>query len=295
MELRHLKYFIALSEELSFVKAADKLCIAQPPLSRQIKELETEIGTRLFDRNNKRVQLTEAGKFFLKEVKEMLRTLEATKINTKKIGENINGEYNIAYISSTFSGDVAALLKYLSEKYPYMNFRLYEVPTQKQIVALELGKIDLGIVRGPVISPQLNIQFWYRDSFSFVFNATEFDIRSSEHLKALKDQTFVFFNKNYAPHYYTSLLEICSNYGFSPKVVHESNNLASILQMVDNGLGVSIVPSNTLKNKTYQNIGRYQVPIERFYSDVYFATKETSQTEVTKSAIAFLQEKLLSA
>src|SRR6478752_3238557 len=133
MELRHLKYFLTLSEELSFVRAADKVCISQPPLSRQIKELEEVIGARLFERNNKRVELTEAGKYFEKEVRAMMQSLESIKIHTKKIGENISGEYNIAYISSTFSGDVAALLQYLSDKYPFVNFRLYEVPTQKQI------------------------------------------------------------------------------------------------------------------------------------------------------------------
>lgn len=92
MELRHLRYFVTVAKELSFTKAAEKLFISQPPLSRQIKELENELGVRLFDRNNRKVALTEAGKYFEKEVDNLLLTLEAASIQTKKISENINGE-----------------------------------------------------------------------------------------------------------------------------------------------------------------------------------------------------------
>ncbi len=291
MELRHLKYFLTLSEELSFVRAADKLCIAQPPLSRQIKELEEELGARLFERNNKRVELTEAGKYFEKEVREMMQSLESIKIRTKKIGENISGEYNIAYISSTFSGDVAALLQYLSDKYPYVNFRLYEVPTQKQIAALELGKIDLGIVRGPINSPHLSTQFWYRDSFSLVFHKDKYKVENVNDLKSLKDETFVFFNKDYAPHYHATLLEICAFYGFVPKVVHEANNVSSIIQMVKNGLGLSIVPSTTLKSHSLPELAHIKIEDPRFFSDVLIAKSLKDDKEIGKSAVEFLLKK----
>ena len=137
MELRHIKYFLKLAEELSFVRAAEKLFISQPPLSRQIKELETEIGVQLFERNNKRVILTEAGKFYEKEMREILKSIERVNIKAKKISENQSGEFQIAYVSSTFSGDISDLVQYLSEQFPYVNFRLYEVPTVKQIKALE--------------------------------------------------------------------------------------------------------------------------------------------------------------
>lgn len=292
MELRHLKYFLVLSEELSFVKAADKLCIAQPPLSRQIKELEKEIGTRLFDRNNKRVQLTEAGKYFKDEISEMMQSLEAIKSRTKKVGENVNGEYNIAYISSTFSKDISALLQHLSNKYPYMNFRLYEAPTQKQIEALELGKIDLGIVRAPIHSPHINTQFWYRDSFSLVYNKAQHQLNEAKDLKTLKDETFVFFNKHYAPHYYNTLLEICASYGFSPKVVHEANNVSSIIQMVKNGLGLSIVPSNTLKSHAFPELGYIRIEDPRFFSDVLIARPTQENKEIDKVVIDFLLQRV---
>ena len=139
MEIRHLKYFMAVAEELNFTKAAEKLYISQPPLSRQIKELELALDARLFDRNNKRVLLTDAGKYFKKEVEGVLQQLEKIKITTHKIATHTSGEFRIGYISSTFSGTIAALLAQLTTLYPYVNFKLFELPTIKQIIALEKG------------------------------------------------------------------------------------------------------------------------------------------------------------
>ncbi|OYY23498.1 MAG: LysR family transcriptional regulator, partial [Sphingobacteriia bacterium 35-40-8] len=155
MEIRHLRYFLTLAKELSFTKASEKLFIAQPPLSRQIKELELELGTPLFNRNNKKVVLTEAGKYYQKEISQLLQTLDRINLKTQKMGQHISGEFRIAYISSTFSGDITELVKFLSSKYPFVNFRLYEVPTVEQVIGLEQGKIDLGIIRAPLYSHQI--------------------------------------------------------------------------------------------------------------------------------------------
>jgi len=288
MELRHLRYFLAIAEELSFIKASEKLFISQPPLSRQIKELEDELGARLFNRNNKRVELTEAGKYFEKEARQLLQDLERITLRTKKIGNNISGEFRIAYISSTFSGDIAELIKFLSDKYPYVNFSLYEVPTARQITDLEQGIIDLGIIRAPLKSPNVDTKLWFRDSYSVVFNKQMVNLESEDDIPNLKEETFVFFNKDYAPHYYESLIEICAHYGFVPKVVHESNNISSIIQLVKNGLGASIVPTNILKSHQYPEIGFIELKKENLYTDVLIATQKGKKSEITKAAIEFL-------
>lgn len=114
MELRHLRYFLTVAEELSFTKASQKLFISQPPLSRQIKELENEIGTELFIRNNKRVELTDAGKYFKQKIESQLQELEVTILQTKRIGENLSGEYRIGYISSN-------ILQYNNSACPVLN------------------------------------------------------------------------------------------------------------------------------------------------------------------------------
>lgn len=288
MELRHLKYFLKVAEELNFSKAAEKLFISQPPLSRQIKELEQEIGARLFNRNNKRVELTQAGVYFEKEAKEILQSIERIKSQTKKISDNISGEFRVAYISSTFSKTISDLVKYLSEVYPFVNFKLYEVATNKQIKALEQGKLDLGIIRAPAFSEKLSFKRWFSDSFALVFNSQKIKVDTEEDIRKLKDETFVFFNKDYAPNFYNSLVEICSYYGFTPNVVHESNNINSILQMVRNGLGVSIVPSSLSLNHMYSYLGFLEIKKIPLYTEVLIATLNEEASEVTKNAIDFL-------
>lgn len=289
MKLRHLQYFLKLAEELSFVRAAQKLFISQPPLSRQIKELETEIGAQLFERNNKRVALTEAGKYYEKEMREVLKNIDRINIQTKKINDNQSGEFRIAYVSSTSSGDITSLIQFLSEQYPYVSFRLYELPTVKQIKALEEFKIDLGIVRAPLYSPEIVTQLWFKDSFSLVFNKNVYPIQSEQEIEGLNETTFVFFNKKYAPQYYDNLLEICAHFGFIPKVVHESNNISAIIQLVKNGLGVSIVPSAILKSHLDLELGCIEIKSVNLFTDILLATPRNFESEIAKTAITFLK------
>jgi len=288
MELRHLKYFLAVAEELNFTKASEKLFISQPPLSRQIMELEEELQAKLFIRNNKKVELTEAGKYFEKEVTTLFQNLERITIKTKKIADNVSGEFRIAYISSIYSSVISDLIKHLKEQFPYVNFKLFEVSTTKQITALEQGKIELGIIRSPVKSPKIKSQLWFQDGFSVVYNKNLIPINSEKEIPNLKDETFVFFNKDYAPHYHEVLLELCAFYGFTPKVVHESNNINSIVQLVKNGLGISIVPSNIAKNNPDAEIGFIELKKVNLFTDVSLITSKEDNSEITKSAVDFL-------
>lgn len=291
MELRHLKYFLAVAEELNFTKASEKLFISQPPLSRQIIELEKELQARLFIRNNKKVELTEAGKYFEKEIKTLFQNLEKISEKTKKIAENISGEFSIAYIGSIYSSEISDLIKYLRTQFTYVNFKLFEISTTKQIEALEKGKIDLGIIRSPVKSPQIKSQLWFRDGFSVVYNKKITRINSEKEVPDLKNETFVFFNKDYAPHYHEVLLELCAFYDFAPKIVHESNNINSIVQLVKNGLGISIVPSTVAKNNHDPEIGFIELKKVNLFTDVSLITSKDDHSEITKAAVDFLLKK----
>ncbi len=288
MELRHLRYFLTVAEELNFTKAAERLCISQPPLSRQIKELEKEIGAQLFYRNNKKVELTQAGKYFKQEITDQLHCLDKTIIKTRKIAESISGEYRIAYISSTFSDTISALVQFLIKKYPYLNIKLFEVSTTKQIVALEQGKLDLGILRAPIVSTKIDTKLWFKDSYSLVFN-NKTTLNVKEDLQELKDEVFVFFNKDYAPVYYNSLIEICSHYGFTPNIVHESNNINSIIQLVKNGLGVSIVPASIKKSHEHADLTFLELDTN-LSTDVLLAIPKDDESQITKSIMSFLLE-----
>src|SRR5690606_35690140 len=164
----HLIYFKTVAELLHFSKAAEQLHISQPPLTRQIKELESELGAVLFHRNNKRVALTDAGLFFLHECESLLQQLERSKQVVRQIHESVSGEFQIGYISSTPLASLAKILQQLNRQYPLLKTRLYELSTAEQVKALEAGKLDIGILRAPVASTQLNITSLRQDPFSLV-------------------------------------------------------------------------------------------------------------------------------
>lgn len=246
MELRHLLYFKTVAEELHFRKAAAKLFISQPPLSRQIKELEDELGIVLLERNNKRVALTEAGVYFKAEVDKLFTALAKGANTARKIHQQVNGELRIGYISSTFHDHLIEVLKEMSAVFPYVKTKLYEIPSVKQIAALEAGKLDLGIIRGPVYSEKLEVRHLFTDPFVLVGSEPLMEKDLLALKQYLQNKPFVFFNQDYAPHFYGKLLEICSRIGFVPEVAHEANNVHSILQLVEKGMGVSILPGSSI-------------------------------------------------
>lgn len=244
MELRHLLYFKTVAEELHFRKAALKLFISQPPLSRQIRELEEELGARLFERSNKKVSLTPAGTYFKKQVDSIFSQLTETKNVVKQLHDNISGELKIGYISSTYHQQLMDTLKEMRAVFPLLSVKLYEIPTVKQVKALEEGKLDIGIMRAPLNSDQLTVVSLFQDPFVIALPDHAPPVNHlSQWSKYLAQQPFIFFNRDYAPVYHQKLVEICQRMGFTPEITHEANNVHSILRMVAHGAGVSILPS----------------------------------------------------
>jgi len=278
MELRHLLYFKTVAEELHFTKAAAKLFISQPPLSRQIKELEEELGAELFVRNNKRVTLTNAGKYFKAEVAALFAKLEENKEVVRKIHGGVSGELKIGYISSVYQSHLAEILKLMHREFPYLKTSLFEVPTLTQIKELEHGTLDVGILRAPVISEQLKVESLFFDPFVVVIPLTEQKINNQDELADfLKKSPFIFFNKDFAPQYNQKLIEICHRMGFSPDITHEANNVHSILQLVEAGLGVSILPLSLKRQYEQLKVAFIEFEAIPVNTEVVLAYKESNK------------------
>jgi len=276
MELRHLIYFKTVAEELHFRKAASRLFISQPPLSRQIKELEEELGVTLFERNNKRVILTEAGIYFKKEVDSILSKLEEGKNVAKQIHSSVSGELRIGYISSTFYDYLVDILKEMLLEFPHVRTRLYEVPSVKQIKALEEGKLDIGIIRAPVNSEKLQVKTLFTDPFVLV-TPEKPDLQNSDLKTYLLNQPFIFFSQDYAPDFNQKLLEICRRIGFNPEIAHEANNVTSILRLVERGLGASIVPASLINQYQNMNICFTELNMNAITTEVVLVHKAQPQ------------------
>ncbi|MBB6271242.1 DNA-binding transcriptional LysR family regulator [Pedobacter cryoconitis] len=283
MELRHLLYFKTVAEELHFTKAAAKLFISQPPLSRQIKELEEELAVQLFTRDNKRVTLTDAGKYFKAEADTIFARLEESKSIVRQIHLSVSGELKIGYISSVYQSYLAEILKAMRKEFPHIKTGLFELPTISQIEALEQGKLDVGILRAPVISEKLIVKTLFFDPFIVVIPFSTEKFNTNEELAVfLEKSPFIFFNKEFAPHYNHKLLEICQRMQFTPDITHEANNVHSILQLVEAGLGVSILPLSLKKQYEHLKISFIELTDIPVNTEVVVAYKQTNRNPALK-------------
>lgn len=238
MEIRHLIYFKTVAEKLNFTRAAEALHISQPPLTRQIRDLETELGKALFYRSTAKVELTEAGTYFLREATAILERLDGAREIVSQLDNRSQPVFRIGYMSSIPVETLTGIVGGLKARFPFLKTHLFEIPTIKQIRALEADKLDVGILRAPVQSPHLKWDLVLKDRFALVYaSGLEPD------LTQLAAQDFISFNRNYARYYHAQLLGCCSYLGFEPRIICECNHIQAILSMVQRGLGITILPS----------------------------------------------------
>jgi DNA-binding transcriptional LysR family regulator len=245
IELRHLRYFRALSETLNFHRAAEQLHISQPGLSRQIQQLEFHLGTPLFVRDRREVHLTEAGKYFREQLTAPLNRLEFIFEQTRRIGEGISGEIRIGFLGSAMQDVIPGLLLNLKEQYPSLHTSLEELSNRSQVKALLEERLDLGFVRLSEVPPELETIPVIRETFSLVIpEGHPVEESSFRSIRQFEEDPFILFSPQYSPDYYQTVLSICDDGGFRPKVSHKSVHAHTIFKLVANNMGVAIVPTS---------------------------------------------------
>ncbi|MBS4070013.1 MAG: LysR family transcriptional regulator [Algoriphagus sp.] len=248
MELRHLSYFQAVAEELNYRKAAERLFISQPGLSRQIKQLEEELGVQLFERDKKHVELTAAGAFLKGEVDFVLNHLESTKQQLLEIAAGREGELRIGFLGSASNQVLPDLLKKLNSNLPKITTSLEELSNQIQVEMIQKDKLDLGFVRLASVPEDLEMKSVFRDTFSLVVPSDHpIQAKSFKSVGQFAAESFVLFSSDYSNYYYEQILGICRDAGFMPKIKHKSVHALTIFRLVENGLGVAIVPTSLQK------------------------------------------------
>lgn len=245
IEFRHLRYFLAVAEELHFRKAADKLFISQPGLSRQIKQMEQELGFPLFERSNKRVVLTKAGKYLKEEVALIFKNVDDTFEHAQLIHEGMEGQISFAYVGSAMQNVIPELILKIREDHPNIHYSLREMENPEQIDALLLNDVDLAFVRLEKVPKGLDIRPVFEDTFSLVvpenYQIEDKDLNS---LIQFKNEDFILFDPSYSPAYYEQVMEIFKQSGFQPIISHSTVHASTIFRLVENNLGLSIVPSS---------------------------------------------------
>lgn len=245
LELRHFKYFTAVAEELHFRKAAERLFISQPGLSRQIKQMEEILDAQLFIRSKKKVSLTPAGEYLKGEIQFILNHLELTQKQLKLINQGSSGELRIGFLGSAMQHVVPKLLVRLRDMYPNIKTSLDELSNHAQVDAVLKDKLDLGFVRLARVPKELNIKPVFEDTFSVVLPKNHgLNQKSFKGMQQFKEENFVLFSQDYSPLYFDKVMSICEDAGFTPKVSHRSVHAQTIFTLVENNLGIAIIPTS---------------------------------------------------
>lgn len=243
VELRHLRYFVAVAEELHFGRAAARLHIAQPPLSQQIRRLESELGVRLFHRTHRQVELTDAGRALLREAQRTLVQADRAVQVAMRAGRGEVGRLVIGYMASAELSVFPKVLPAFRTHYPEVELVLQIVPPAEQFLRLREGRLHVGFLRLPATDRALTIVPIFREPLLAVLpDRHPLARRRAVSLRALCDERFVLFPRQHAPGYYDTLIDMCRRAGFDPKPVHESEKLYTILSLVAMGRGVSLMP-----------------------------------------------------
>jgi len=247
IEFRHYRYFLALAKDLHFRKAAERLYISQPGLSRQIKQMESELGINLFERHNRKVELTKAGLYLQKELTSNFKRLDDIVNHAKLLNDGIDGNLKLGYVGSAMQKVIPELLLEFKKKHPNVLFSLNEMDNEKQIQALLKQEIDIGFVRMERVPRGLNIQSVFEDTFSLVLPKNhKINESNFKGLSQFKDESFILFDASYSESYYEKVMQIFDDGGFTPIISHYTVNASSIFRLVENNFGVAIVPT-TLK------------------------------------------------
>jgi DNA-binding transcriptional LysR family regulator len=247
MDLRHLRYFVTVAETLHFTRAAEQLRIRQPPLSMQIKQLEQEIGTKLFRRLSRGVELTEAGSLFLAEARGILAHLDRAVADAQRRARGESGRIRVGFAGATyFHPAVPATIHSYRSSYPQVALSSEYNITAALLAGLLAGRIDVAFVRPP-IEPDIRLQlrnFVDEELIIAVPVGHALNRPGPCRLADLRSEKFVLFPRDFSRGFYDTIISACHAAGFSPKVEEEAADLPSIMPMIEAGFGVSIVPSS---------------------------------------------------
>jgi DNA-binding transcriptional LysR family regulator len=288
MELRQLHYFLAVAEELNFGRAAQRLNIAQPPLSRQIRQLEQELGVQLFHRTSRRVELTEVGNVFLEEARRILKQVEQSIQVTQRASQGEIGRLTVAFEGSSAYDIIPTTLKTYRERFPDVELVVLSMTTEEQVEALHDDRIQVGFVVPPLQGQvqDLFVEAVLQEPLVLALpEAHPLAAQSKVKVRSLVNEAFIMGQRNSGCGLYDQVIAACRRAGFSPNVTQEVNEMQVLLGLVAAGLGVAILSGSA---KQFQRSGVVYRELQPASSEVALAIawRKDSQSSVLQ---AFLE------
>lgn len=245
MDFRHLRYFIAVADEQNFTRAAERLHISQPPLSRQIQDLEEELGTPLFERGSRPLKLTDAGRFFYGHATRLLEQAAQAVRSTKRIAQ-LERRLVIGFVSSTMYGALPRLVRLFRAACPQTELALVEMSTVEQIEALKIGRIDVGFGRVRLDDPSIKREI-LREERLVVAIPGEHALAGSDDPLTLPEvarHALLVYPRSPRPSYADQVLSLFRDLALEPVSVHEVQEMQTALGLVASGMGLCIVPAS---------------------------------------------------
>jgi DNA-binding transcriptional LysR family regulator len=290
MELRHLRYFVAVAEEKNFTRAAERLCIAQPPLSRQMQQLEEELGITLFARGSRPLKLTEAGNFFYAHAQQILAKTAELKSMTQRVGQ-IERTLSIGFVASTLYGMLPKIIRNFRSQYSLIELNLHEMTTIEQIQALKDGSIDVGF--GRIRHQDQNVRrIVLREERLMVAVPARHRLTQSGSAVGLKDlvsEKLIIFPKAPRPSFADQVLEAFRDRGLSPEKVLEVRELQIAIGLVAAGEGIAIVP-NSLHGLQRSDVDYVELNEYNVMSPIIMSVRMLDQSKDLKAILALIYD-----
>lgn len=292
MRKKQLENFLVVTETLNFRKAAEEIYVAQPALSRQIQELEKEVSAELFDRTNKQIKLTPAGRFFKYEVAKVLSQLNQSIKKASLIHQGKAGEIRIGHASSAMHSILPGLLRHMETKLPDLKASLIEGTNQLIFDKLHENGVDFGFVPNAFVPDGLSSLTVYTENYMLILPKDHrIDKANFTGLKDCVEENWILHPKTEGIGYMEEILNIITAHGFHPKIVHSSPNTSSVLRLVEAGLGIAMMGKSTLKGYDALNIKSIELTELPNQLDMKMVWKTDREREL-ESYLNFLRQYL---
>lgn len=243
MEFRHLRYFLVLSEELHFGRAAQRLAISQPPLSTNIQQLEASVGAKLFTRNSKAVQLTEAGRAFVPQARALLEQAQQAARHARDVADGLAGSLQVGFVGTMLYRGLPALLRRFQAQHPRLRLTLKELSSSDQLIELAHDRLDLGFVHTTRVPTGLaQVQVASQPFIACLPAGHPLARRRTLALSALQGEPFACISRGVSADYHERIVSLCMDAGFTPEIRYELRHWLSVVSLVSQGLGVALVP-----------------------------------------------------
>jgi DNA-binding transcriptional LysR family regulator len=244
--IRELECFVAVAEELSFTRAAKRLHLAQPPLSRHIQALESRLGTRLFDRSTRGVSITAAGRAFLQDTRSGLTQLQRAGASAKRAARGETGRLEIGFTSAVYSPELVQIFRSFRKKYPQVQMILHDDLPSDQLRWVAEGRIDGGFVGTAPQKGNAELSFipWHKEPL-LLFVPPDHHLAKSRQVsfRRLREESFVAIASEASPAFSAQFHQLCRSAGFRPRIIQEAERAQAVAVMVAAGAGIAVLPA----------------------------------------------------